>query len=296
MATPRQLYQAKLDAITRRYLAREDALAQTALDLLRQLQKEIAAQVAMAEGFEAYKLRELRANLEVQIATLEKQLTAALTSSLAQAYQDGGEAIVEPLQAIGYTSVFFTPSQAQIQTVSEFSADLIKGMTADLLTRINGQLRRAALGELSPFAIMQEITRILGFSGKMVTGGIAYRAEMITRTELARMYNLASYTTQLDAVNTVPGLLKRWVATGDRRTRQSHLRAHARYAEKPIPVKDAFEVGGESLRYPGDPAGSAKETINCRCRSVLVVPEIGVLSSPLDGHITNELERRKQEK
>ena len=181
MPTKRELYTAKLDDITRRYLGREDALVKSGVELLRQLQKEIAAQLAL-NGTDAYQLSELKKSLERQISSLESQLSNALTNAAGQVYQDGGASVVEPLQAVGYSGVFFTPSQAQILTVSDFTADLIKGLTADMLTKINGQLRRAALGELSPFEVMKEITRLLGFQGKMVTGGVSYRAEMIIRT------------------------------------------------------------------------------------------------------------------
>ncbi len=291
MPTKRELYTAKLDDITRRYLGREDALVKSGVELLRQLQKEIAAQLAL-NGTDAYQLSELKKSLERQITSLESQLSNALTNAAGQVYQDGGASVVEPLQAVGYSGVFFTPSQAQILTVSDFTADLIKGLTADMLTKINGQLRRAALGELSPFEVMKEITRLLGFQGKMVTGGVSYRAEMIIRTELARIFNLANYGAGLEATAAVPDLLKRWIATGDARTRESHLQAHAKYTANPIPFKDDFIVGGEALRFPGDPRGSGKMTVNCRCRAQAVVPEIGVLSSPLDRRVKTQIARR----
>jgi len=293
MPTKRELYTAKLDDITRRYLGREEALVKSGVELLRQLQKEIAAQLNL-NGTDAYQISELKKSLERQITSLESQLSNALTNAAGQVYQDGGASVVEPLQAVGYSGVFFTPSQAQILTVSDFTADLIKGLTADMLTKINGQLRRAALGELSPFEVMKEITRLLGFQGKMVTGGVSYRAEMIIRTELARIFNLANYGAGLEATAAVPDLLKRWLATGDGRTRESHLQAHVKYTANPIPFKDDFIVGGEALRFPGDPRGSSKETINCRCRAQGIVPEIGVLSSPLDRRVNKQIERKRE--
>jgi uncharacterized protein with gpF-like domain len=37
-------------------------------------------------------------------------------------------------------------------------------------------------------------------------------------------------------------------------------------------IDEPFDVGGEQLMYPGDPAGSPGNTINCRC-TVLPVME-----------------------
>lgn len=52
-----------------------------------------------------------------------------------------------------------------------------------------------------------------------------------------------------------------WVATKDARTRDAHG-----YADGQVRGKDGyFNVGGEKALYPGDPALSAGNRINCRC-------------------------------
>ncbi len=60
-----------------------------------------------------------------------------------------------------------------------------------------------------------------------------YRTEMIARTETIRSSNAGSQE-----------LFGEWGVQG---------------------VNEAFDVGGEALMYPGDPSGSAGNTINCRC-------------------------------
>jgi len=80
------------------------------------------------------------------------------------------------------------------------------------------------------------------------------------------------------------------VATGDGRTRDSHLAAHGQVVD----VDKPFEVGGAELMHPHDPAGPAKETINCRCRSVTIHPDIGPIPSPLDERVEKEKERREE--
>jgi len=39
-------------------------------------------------------------------------------------------------------------------------------------------------------------------------------------------------------------------------------------------MQDTFTVGGEKLRYPGDPAGSPWNTINCRCTQLPVLDDM----------------------
>lgn len=59
-----------------------------------------------------------------------------------------------------------------------------------------------------------------------------------------------------------------WIATSDNRTRPTHRRADLQR----VPVGVPFDVGGVKLRYPGDPAGPAREVIQCRCSTIMVEP------------------------
>jgi len=61
--------------------------------------------------------------------------------------------------------------------------------------------------------------------------------------------------------------LKAWITSGDTEVRDSHKNAGVKYAEG-IPLEQPFEVDGEMLMYPGDPAGSAGNIINCRCLEI----------------------------
>lgn len=54
---------------------------------------------------------------------------------------------------------------------------------------------------------------------------------------------------------------KRWRSANQTRTRKSHKKANGQ--EKPL--DEPFEVGKDKLMHPGDPSGSAKEIVNCRC-------------------------------
>lgn len=92
----------------------------------------------------------------------------------------------------------------------------------------------------------------------------ATRAQTIARTEAHRAANVTGYQT---AKATGLDMKKVWVASGGARTRDAHSAASSRY-KNGIGLDDFFLVGGERLRYPSDPAGSAGNTINCRCALV----------------------------
>jgi uncharacterized protein with gpF-like domain len=54
---------------------------------------------------------------------------------------------------------------------------------------------------------------------------------------------------------------KEWVSKFDAKTRQAHREAHGQV----VGMQERFNVGGEMLSRPGDPAGSPGNIINCRC-------------------------------
>jgi hypothetical protein len=87
-----------------------------------------------------------------------------------------------------------------------------------------------------------------------------YQARRVVRTEST---NAANYATFVSAQDIFPGqdMQKMWMAGRDARVRPAHQAAHRQVVDYNKP----FIVGGEQLKWPGDPAGSASNVINCRC-------------------------------
>lgn len=91
------------------------------------------------------------------------------------------------------------------------------------------------------------------------------RAKVISRTEIVGASNKGSL---MGAEKTELPLMKVWLATRDSRTRDSHSSADG----QKVNMKGTFFVGGDSLRYPGDPAGRGSNIIQCRC-TIVYEPE-----------------------
>ena len=89
------------------------------------------------------------------------------------------------------------------------------------------------------------------------------RAETIARTELFGITNASHYMTLVE--NGIEW--KEWLTAGDERVRDTHAAAD----RQRVHVNEPFIVGGEALQYPGDPAGSAENVVNCRCVVIPVV-------------------------
>lgn len=82
------------------------------------------------------------------------------------------------------------------------------------------------------------------------------RARTIARTEVVGGFNAAS-----QHVARSSGLVtrRRWLATSDSRTRDSHKHLDG---HETVGMDDAYPI---RVMHPGDPSGPSEETINCRC-------------------------------
>lgn len=84
------------------------------------------------------------------------------------------------------------------------------------------------------------------------------RAQMIARTELITASNLGSLA---GAQSTGLEMKKVWLATMDRRTRDTHALTNGQKRG----LKEPFNVLGEEAMFPGDPRLSAANRVMCRC-------------------------------
>ena len=115
--------------------------------------------------------------------------------------------------------------------------------------------------------------------GKATGGAIGRkRAATIAKTEVNAAANFANEA--IDRENRgefVDDRVKRWVSTGDPRTRLHHRAMNG----KQVPVDDAFKVRYKgntySMQRPGDSAGGAGNVINCRCTLIYIDAETDVI-------------------
>ena len=288
-------YAAKLRQISRNFDTLERETLEQSIRLLRQVRNSIAGQLTDTD-FNQFRIAEQQAAIDDIIGQYENQARAMTNGAVRQSVTLGEMSAVEPLQALGIDGAFFQPSTTQVQVLTQFSADMIQDVGQTALRKINRSIRMNALAGNSQLDAMRDITNILfGTSRppspttKRPTKGVAYEAERILRTETNRAYNLAAFSQQEQLARDVPELQKQWVATGDARTRDSHLAVHGQ-------IRDMDKQFSNGLMYPGDPAGPAHETINCRCRQVSYLPGIDDETLANQAEIDEELAARDKEK
>ncbi len=294
MATKADYIQS-INAILRQVNTLEDDGLRRALQLLQDTLAQIRSRIVTAEGWRLENLANLQQQVNDLIAIFQRELANKTGGALVKAWELGQQSVDDPLLVSGVKIPIARLSRNVVAVLQNYSADLIKRIGDDTRASINATLASSMLGQQSPFDAMKTITATLGATDKLSDlTGVSARAEKIYRTEVGRVYSIATQARQNQVAELVPDLMKGWVATGDHRTRSGHLAAHGQMVRNDQPFKVAAHVGGpkEDLMYPRDPAGSPANIINCRCRSVTWRASYGEFLPRTTAKVDAETERR----
>ena len=139
------------------------------------------------------------------------------------------------------------------------------GLTSELAIELQAALSTAYAGGESVDGAMGRVAQVLGVDPAN-TKTVGYRAERIARTTIVGTMNDMTY---VQATESGVRLRKRWVATGDSRTRAEH----AALDGVTIPLADKFLIGGSQADGPHAPGLPASQVVNCRCRLVFIPQE-----------------------
>lgn len=136
----------------------------------------------------------------------------------------------------------------------------LSGVPAEVFGRIRSSLEAGLdAGE----STAQLAARVRGEFNAIDRG----RSEVIAQTEVAAAFGFG----RNEAMRKAGVAYKAWLTSGNANVRPSHQEAGLTYpADGGIPLDEPFVVGGERLMYPGDPAGSPANTINCHCVQLAV--------------------------
>lgn len=116
------------------------------------------------------------------------------------------------------------------------------------------------------FANNQAVEDIAARISKYFDDSDPVRALRIARTEVtgASNFGITESYRQTGFVEA-----RAWITARDEAVRISHLKAEDDSLANPVPLDQPFLVGGKRMMYPGDPAGGAKEIMNCRCTTAV---------------------------
>lgn len=133
-------------------------------------------------------------------------------------------------------------------------AQSIANTTLDSVRRATEQAVAEALSENAIASRIREVTEGLSVS----------RSRTIARTESHRAVMESQYNI-IDGMD-LPEYVNEWASGSDGRVRRDHRKVDGQL-RKP---GSTFDVGGDSLKYPGDRSGSPDQTINCLLPNTII--------------------------
>ena len=234
------------------------------LDILEELRKEVLYELGQAAitKWDSYHLKQMLSSIENQVENFKAKAKAEAEGLLEESWGLGKNLVDLPLAEAGiYTG--FHLSTSVFDTMKDFTFHKIDGLSNAAWEKIQSELTLGVMGGKTP----QEVAAAIGKNLKdpSVFGSIARRAEVITKTEMGRVFSQAAELRMEQAAEHVDGLEKKWRHVGHPKVpRLSHVAADGQH----VPVNEPFNIGGESMMFPRDPAASIEETINCGCDHV----------------------------
>lgn len=267
MTRRQQAYEKRLQALIDGVGKLESVQAEKVVRLLETARAEIAARVAATE-WQAEHIPQLKAAVDTALAGFKQQALAGQAEALSNAWNAGIDMVDGPMAAAGIRAAAPEISRSMLEIMQGYSMDLIEGLSADALKRVNNAVTMSLLGQQTPYQAMQQIG--LSLADKGILGQVSRRAETIVRTEMGRVNSLARHSRILAVTEagTDPPMRwqKRWIDSGKAHPREDH----AALDGVTVDIDEDFPGG---LPYPHAPGLPADEVINCGCTHVLVSPD-----------------------
>jgi hypothetical protein len=203
------------------------------------------------------------------------RLQEELTAGQRKTFVKGIQLVDSVVGGAGLTVAVPFLGETILSQVQQFGAELITNITDAARHAIAQELSISMLGQKPQIDTLKEIGRSLKIGGgkqpQSVFGKVAKRAEVIFRTEVNRIGNLASVERlqQVEQTGAVPDLRKQWLHSHVGIPRPGHLDLD----NVVVGVNEKFRLLGVEgdvflIEAPHDPILPAQEVVNCKCAAV----------------------------
>ena len=203
------------------------------------------------------RFKQLQLQIAKEIAKINKQSVEEIVKMLDETvkinYDYAKELITDQVEDLRWTMLnpktYEAVLKEQDNPLFYLSVDNLEERQR-IYSKIKQELAVGLVQGESTYKIAKRLEKLLG-----VNYNSAIR---IARTEITRAENISRLKAFKYAESLGIKQMKSWIATGDKRTRESHQNVNGEL----VPLDKPFSNG---LMYPGDPMGSANEIVNCRC-------------------------------
>lgn len=234
---------------------------QQIIELLQAAKARIIEQLANQPGeFAQWRLPQLLQQIEGLLDGATASTVARVDAGLRSAWQAGEDFVDKPLAAGGLHVEAALPllDTTVLGQVRNFTTGRIKDIAVQAMRQIDRALGLVTLGAQSPFDAVKAVQATLGDESTR-------RATSIVRTELGRVFALASQQRMEQAVLRVPGLQKQWRRSGKIHSRWNHDAIDGQVQDVDKPFMLPSHDGPLKMMCPHDPKAPIEEVINCGC-------------------------------
>lgn len=249
--------------LKRRTLIQSDTRAEI-VRLLKVAQEQIALTLAsQPSDYQLWSLSNLNKEINRVLAEFGEAAGSTIGTAAGDAFQSGQDLIDKPLEAGGVRLSGVLPriDTQLLMAMRTFMSDRIKNIGIEAANKINSELGLVVIGAQSPGDAIGRVKDILGEPSRA-------RATGIIRTELGRVYEVASQLRKEQASELLPGLKKQWRRSGKIHSRMHHDAADGQVQEVSKPFLIHTPRGPLKMMHPHDPKAPASEVINCGCLSI----------------------------
>lgn len=199
-----------------------------------------------------------------------QKLEPVLSENQRRLFIKGIQLVDKALEAGNIRTAMPYLSEQKLQRLNQYGAEHIKGLADYAKSKIAQEIDLAVLGQKPQQQVIEAIGRKLDSAS--VFGTIARRAEVIVKTEVNRINQMATADRLKQVSGQVTDLKKRWIHSHVGIPRPGHLLLHL----VTIGVKEKFELlGADGQIYyvdgPYDPILPAGDVVNCKCKIIPVV-------------------------
>lgn len=235
--------------------------------LLKVAQDQISVTLSnQPSDYQRWSLPDLQFEINRMLKEFGEAGATVIGTAAGESWQAGKDLMDKPLEAAQEASIVAIMPHLdtqQLNAMRAFMTDRIKDIGVQGANKINSELGLVVIGAQSPGDAIGRVKDILGDPSRQ-------RATTIVRTELGRVFSVASHERMQQASAAGANIQKKWLKSGKLHPRLGHNLMQG----KTIPVKEFFSVprtkGGMPvlMLHPHDPSAPASETINCGCTCV----------------------------
>jgi hypothetical protein len=202
---------------------------------------------------EKKRLRDLR--VQEMLNEVAKQFNGKLADSYVKTLRQSAE---DSIDAMGFGTSF----NVRDPKIAKWVSEKIVRLSAQVSETTELELKKAIRAGLDAGEDYDQIRdRVVGALGDQMAP--SHRPMTIARTEGIDAANFGAFES-FQQSGMVKGM--EWLATGDDRTRPTHVMANGQVR----PLGEPFSVGGSELRWPGDSELGAEPEEICGCRCTVI--------------------------